>query len=140
MGGAQLVAGFDAPALAAQPLPVQQMRAGELRTEPGTAQPVDRVVVQLVGGRPAAQQRPAARLYPERPVGAAGPRRVREPLERITCELGIARARQTNVAGYGERRKQRDLESRPAAGNDKNVLQNKASDSSDTRESTPSTQ
>ena len=55
-------------------------------------------------------------------------------------ELGIARARQTNVAGYGERRKQRDLESRPAVGNDKNVLQDSASDSSDTRESTPSTQ
>ena len=55
-------------------------------------------------------------------------------------ELGIARARQTNVAGYGERREQRDLESRPAVGNDKNVLQDSASDSSDTRESTPSTQ
>ncbi|HUJ34266.1 MAG TPA: bifunctional UDP-N-acetylglucosamine diphosphorylase/glucosamine-1-phosphate N-acetyltransferase GlmU [Solirubrobacteraceae bacterium] len=53
--------------------------------------------------------------------------------------LGIARARQTNVAGYGERRKQRNSESRPAGGSDKNVPQDSGSDSGDTRESAPST-
>jgi hypothetical protein len=62
VGRAQLPARVDAPALAAQPLPVQQVRAGQLRTQPGPAQPVDRLAVELVGGRPAAQQRPAVRL------------------------------------------------------------------------------
>ena len=35
--------------------------------------------------------------------------------------LGIARARQTNIEGYGERRKQRNSPSRSADGSDKNV-------------------
>ena len=54
--------------------------------------------------------------------------------------LGVARARQKNIPGYGERRKQRDSQSRPAGGSDKNVPQGNGSDSDDTRESAPSTQ
>ena len=37
VGGAQLLARVDASALAAQPLAVEQVRAGELRTQPGAA-------------------------------------------------------------------------------------------------------
>jgi bifunctional UDP-N-acetylglucosamine pyrophosphorylase / glucosamine-1-phosphate N-acetyltransferase len=54
--------------------------------------------------------------------------------------LGIARARQKNVEGYTERRKQRNSESRPARGSDKNVPPGNGSDGGDTRESAPSTQ
>jgi bifunctional UDP-N-acetylglucosamine pyrophosphorylase/glucosamine-1-phosphate N-acetyltransferase len=52
--------------------------------------------------------------------------------------LGIARARQRNVEGYGERRNQRKLESRDADASDKNVSDGGASNSGDTRQSTPS--
>jgi bifunctional UDP-N-acetylglucosamine pyrophosphorylase / glucosamine-1-phosphate N-acetyltransferase len=52
--------------------------------------------------------------------------------------LGIARARQRNVEGYGERRNQRKSESHDGGGSDKNVSEGGASDSSDTRQSTPS--
>jgi bifunctional UDP-N-acetylglucosamine pyrophosphorylase/glucosamine-1-phosphate N-acetyltransferase len=52
--------------------------------------------------------------------------------------LGIARARQRNVEGYGERRNQRKLESRDGDASDKNVSEGGASDSTDTRQSTPS--
>src|SRR5581483_5071877 len=55
--GAKLLARVEASALAPQPLTVDQVRAGELRTQPGRAQPVDRFAVQLVGRRPGAQQR-----------------------------------------------------------------------------------
>ena len=37
VGGTQLLARMDAPAFAAQPLPVEQVRAGQLRTQPGPA-------------------------------------------------------------------------------------------------------
>src|SRR5262249_44484907 len=56
-GGAQLLARVDAPALAAQPLTVKQVGAGKLGTQPGTAQPVDRLVVQDLGGLRATYQR-----------------------------------------------------------------------------------
>jgi bifunctional UDP-N-acetylglucosamine pyrophosphorylase / glucosamine-1-phosphate N-acetyltransferase len=52
--------------------------------------------------------------------------------------LGISRARQKNIEGYRERRKERDSESRPAAGGDKNGPQGSGSDSSDTSKSDPS--
>ncbi len=52
--------------------------------------------------------------------------------------LGIARARQRNVEGYGDRRNQRKLESRDSGGSDKNVPEGGASDSSDSRQPTPS--
>jgi hypothetical protein len=84
--GTQLPARVDAPALAAQPLPVQQVRAGQLRPQPGPAQPVDRLAVQLVGGRPAAQQRPAARLEAQPEVGPAGGLgRLRQLLQRAAA-------------------------------------------------------
>ena len=52
--------------------------------------------------------------------------------------LGIARARQKNVEGYGERRKQRDSSSRDGRSGDKNVPRGRGSGSSDEGESTRS--
>jgi bifunctional UDP-N-acetylglucosamine pyrophosphorylase/glucosamine-1-phosphate N-acetyltransferase len=52
--------------------------------------------------------------------------------------LGIARSRQKNIEGYGERRKQRDSSSRDPRGGDKNVPQGAGSDSRDKGESTRS--
>jgi bifunctional UDP-N-acetylglucosamine pyrophosphorylase / glucosamine-1-phosphate N-acetyltransferase len=52
--------------------------------------------------------------------------------------LGIARSRQRNVSGYGERRKQRDSSSRDGHGGDKNVPEDAGPGSSDKRESTKS--
>jgi bifunctional UDP-N-acetylglucosamine pyrophosphorylase/glucosamine-1-phosphate N-acetyltransferase len=52
--------------------------------------------------------------------------------------LGIARARQKNIDGYTERRKQRDSGSRPADGNDKNVPESTDPGRSEATESAPS--
>jgi hypothetical protein len=52
VGRSQLLASVDAPALAAQPLAVEKMRAGQLRPQRRPAQPVDRLAVQVVGERP----------------------------------------------------------------------------------------
>ena len=51
--------------------------------------------------------------------------------------LGIARARQKNIDGYRERRKQRDSGSRPGDGNDKNVPEGAGPGSSEAAESAP---
>ena len=50
--GAQLRARVDAAILAAQPLAVEQVGAGELGTQPGAAQPLDRLAVEALGGSP----------------------------------------------------------------------------------------
>ena len=47
--GAQLRPGFGPSALAAQPLAVEQVRAGEFGPEAGAAQPVDRLAIPAVG-------------------------------------------------------------------------------------------
>src|SRR5262249_61760300 len=49
VGRAQLLARVDAPTLAAQPLPVQQVRAGQLRAQLGAAQPADRLALGVLG-------------------------------------------------------------------------------------------
>ena len=46
VGGAQLLARVDAAALAAQPLAVEQMAAGELDADAGTAEARDRLAVE----------------------------------------------------------------------------------------------
>jgi len=58
MGRMQLFTGVGAPALTAQPLAIEQMRAGELRAERGTAEASNRLAIELVGGRTVADQRP----------------------------------------------------------------------------------
>ena len=92
VGGAELDARVDAALLAAQPLPVNQMGAGQLRTQAGPAQPVDRLAVQVVRCGGVAQQRPAARLDAQGLIGAAGLRRLRQPRERIARELDVSSA------------------------------------------------
>src|SRR4249920_3579040 len=47
VGRAQLLSRVETSPLAAQPLPVEQMRTGELRTESRTAEPIDRFAVGL---------------------------------------------------------------------------------------------
>ena len=107
MGGAQLLARVDAAILAAQPFTVEEVRAGDLRAEPGAPEPLDGLAVQLVGGGPVAQQRPAARLDAERELGAAGLRRLRQPLKRIAGLKGWAKAdrrRTTDAPQRGQER------------------------------------
>ena len=48
--GAQLLAGVDAAVLAAQPLAVEQVRAGERDADAGAAEPLDRLAVEPLGG------------------------------------------------------------------------------------------
>src|SRR4051794_4171919 len=72
VGRAQLVARIDPAVLPAQPLPVEQMSAGELGTKRGPCQPLDGFAMQTLGALTLAQQGAAARLYPLTPVGVAG--------------------------------------------------------------------
>jgi hypothetical protein len=90
VGRAQLLARVDPAILAAQPLAIEKVRAGELRTEPGAPQPLDRLAVKIVGGRPGAEQRPAPRFDAERELSAAGLRRLSQSLERVFGEPGLS--------------------------------------------------
>src|SRR5206468_3471495 len=83
VGGAELRARIGTPALAAQPLAVEQVRAGEFRTQPRTTQPLDRFAIQALGGLALAQQRARASLDPQAPAGVAGVRCFGESLKRI---------------------------------------------------------
>jgi hypothetical protein len=55
--GAQLLARVTAAALAAQPLAVEQVRAGQLRADPGAAEPLDRLEIPALGAGVVAEQR-----------------------------------------------------------------------------------
>src|SRR3954454_2529957 len=72
VGGTELDTRVAAAILAAQPLPVEQLSPGELGTQAGAAQPLDRLAIQALGTRALAQERPAARLDSQAPVGLAG--------------------------------------------------------------------
>ena len=93
VGRAQLLSRVDPAILTAQPLAVDQMRAGELGTEPGAAQPLDRLVIQSLGGRrrrstaPGSAPRCRARTRCRRAVSSAASRS-----SAIACELGVASA------------------------------------------------
>ena len=125
VGGAELRARVDPPVLAAQPLAVEQVRAGELRAQPRAAQPLDRLAVQALGALALAQQRARAGPDAERPVGAAtavasamrsrAPR-ARAPSRRSSSPPRAARSpptRTTNSSGVSSlgvlRRRQRLL-------------------------------
>jgi hypothetical protein len=62
VSGSQLLARLGPAALPSQPLPVQQVGAGQVGAQPGPGQALDRLAVQALGGLALAQQRPAARL------------------------------------------------------------------------------
>src|SRR5207237_7208387 len=85
----------EAAAFAAQPFAVEKMGTGELDADAGAAEPVDRLPIEALGGLAVAQQRSRAGLDPQRPVGAAGASRLREPLE------GVSRARSLPAPGGG---------------------------------------
>jgi hypothetical protein len=65
VSGTQLFPGVGAAVFAAQPLAVQQVRAGELGAKRGAAKSVDRVGVQVIGGLALGQQRAGPRLDPQ---------------------------------------------------------------------------
>src|SRR5258708_7488180 len=65
---AQLRPRLGPAALAAQPLAVEQVRAGKLKTNAGAAQLADRLAIPGLGVLAVAEQRPAARVDPRPPV------------------------------------------------------------------------
>src|SRR5262249_24961909 len=89
VGGAQLHARVEAPALTPQTFAVKEMSAGEFRTDERAAEPLDCLAVESLGVV-LAQQRARARLDPQRPFGAAGPRGLRELPEGAGSVLGFA--------------------------------------------------
>ena len=77
--------------LAAQPLAVQQLRAGEVDARSRLrAEPLDRLAVERLGSLALAQQRARAGLAPERPVRAGGARPLLEPPQRRGGDVGRA--------------------------------------------------
>src|SRR3954469_19508011 len=88
VGGMELHTCVDPAVLAAQPLPVEQMSAGELGTKPGPCQSLDRLAMQPLGTLTLAQERPAARLDSQAPVGVAGRGGRYHLLERTDRYLG----------------------------------------------------
>src|SRR4051812_31390252 len=87
--GAQLIAGVDAAPLPAQPLAVQEVCAGEIDAYACPSGPFDRLPVQTVCGIAATEQSARAGFDPQGPIGAAGPGRLREPLERVFREVPL---------------------------------------------------
>ncbi len=88
-GGAQLLARVRAAALAAQPLPVEQVGAGELGADAGTAQPDDRLAVQALGVAARAQQGADPGFDPQRPFGGCHPGPLGQPLQRGVDQRGV---------------------------------------------------
>src|SRR5687768_11003856 len=64
------------------------MSPGELRTQPGATQPLDRLAMQALGTLTLAHERPAARLDSQAPVGVAGRSGRYHALERTGRQLG----------------------------------------------------
>jgi hypothetical protein len=62
VGRAELIAGVDTAALAPQPFPEDEMGPSQLWTQLRSAQALDRLAIQIVGGRSLAQHRPAPGL------------------------------------------------------------------------------
>ena len=69
------------------------MRPSEVGTKPCTAQPIDRLAIPALCVLAFAEQRPAARMYPQPPVTAAGARRLGQSLERLDSEPGFPGSR-----------------------------------------------
>ena len=90
--GSELFARVDAPPAPAQPFAVQQMRASEVEGDATAAQAFDRLAVEALGEPIVAQQRCAARLDAERPLGSGDLRTFTQPLERVSRQLGVAAA------------------------------------------------
>ena len=76
--------------LAAQPLAIEQMRAGELRTQPGARQSLDRLAVQALGALTLADECAAAGFDAQCPIGAGRRCDRHHALERGGRELGAS--------------------------------------------------
>jgi hypothetical protein len=96
-----------APALAAQPLAVEQVGAGELGVDTGTAEERDRVAVVPVSVVAIAEQSADPGLNSQRPVGGPGPGAFGKPFQR-----GLDQCR---VTGAGGRLGQLGHDERPIA-------------------------
>src|SRR6478736_5578844 len=79
---AQMPACVHAATLAAQPLAVEEMRAGQVDAAAAGAEAGDRLPVELLCFAAMAQERARARLHPERPVGVADVSALRERVQR----------------------------------------------------------
>ena len=90
--GAQLRPGVGPPALAAQPLAVEQVRAGEVGPEAGAAKPVDRLAIAALGVLAVAEQRPGTRVDSLPPVGAGRCWSPGQPAERVRRPARSARS------------------------------------------------
>src|SRR3954452_24931223 len=88
----EMLTSFGAPALASQPLAVDQVGAGERRAYPRAAQTRDRLAIQLLSNLALAEQRARARLDAERPVRAGGAADLVESAHWAGCALGMAAA------------------------------------------------
>ena len=88
MGGAQLSARVQPPALAAEPFAVDEMSAGEPPADACAAEPLERLAVELFGGLTVADQGVRIRVDAEPPVAAAGAGALRESLEGAGRMLG----------------------------------------------------
>src|SRR5262249_5768828 len=89
----QLLARIARPALAAQPLAVQQMRAGLSGCETAAAEPLDGLAVELLGDRALADERAGAGLDSEREFRACRLGPLGQPVERSRGGLAPAGAR-----------------------------------------------
>ena len=89
MGGPELFPGVGAAVLAAQPFAVQQAGASQFGTEPGPAEPLDRLPVQALRGLALADESAAARLDAKSPVGSAGPGGFGQPIDRTGRQLPV---------------------------------------------------
>jgi hypothetical protein len=105
--GAQLLSGVEAAPLAAQPLPVQKLRPGELESYPGAGEVHDRLAVETVGDIALAQQRAYTGFDCARPTGADHAGSLREPLQGVL--------EQSVIGGPGRRLGQLGEQQRPAA-------------------------
>src|SRR6201989_3274957 len=92
MGGPQLGASLPAPVLAVQPFAVQEVGAGHGRAHAGTAEPLDRLAIAVLGGLTLTEQGTGAPLGAKRPVGARGAGSPLKPLESAGCARGLAAA------------------------------------------------
>ena len=92
VSGLQVLACFAGAVLEAQPLTVEQVRAGELRAGGRRAQAGDRLLIQPLGDGARTEQGPGARRDAESPRGAGRLRERRQPLLRGGCRARVSRS------------------------------------------------
>jgi hypothetical protein len=90
VGRAQLLTGFAATALPAQPFPVQQAGAGQVHRDTAAGKALDGFTVAGIGCLAVAQQRAGAGRGPQSPLGPAGPCSLVQLPERGSRGIGFA--------------------------------------------------